>query len=265
MRGFVIERLLASWMLLLVVAGCATVGRTTDGYTNKNIDKNNRLTITLGEYNYGDRTVLAQSLQRRARSLLGDDVWVQRGERGLAVNYGHFANNKRAKKAFRKVKKNYKALRAGYLQFPYIKEIPRPNPAAPAQWDLLNNNCAFSFEIGTYFDLPEKNYYDRKQDAVNAVKKLRQEGETAFYVHGHTESRVYAGCFSHKDIVHKWERGRDAFIYSPVVRLFLQKYPYRYEHGAIVYHIRHDKGKKIRTPQRPMPVEVESIRREIVF
>jgi len=102
---------------------------------------------------------------------------LQRGDRGLAVNYGRFANNKQAKKAFRKVKQNYKALRAGYLQFPYIKEIPRPNPAAPAQWDLLNNNCDFTFEIGTYFDLPEKNYYNRKQDAVNAVKKLRQEGE----------------------------------------------------------------------------------------
>ena len=57
-RGFVIERLLATWLLLLVVTGCGLGGKMSsgwdEGYTKNSIDKNSRLTVTLGEYNQGD-------------------------------------------------------------------------------------------------------------------------------------------------------------------------------------------------------------------
>ena len=213
-----------------------------------------RLTVMIAQYNQADSIQLAQVLQQRAKIILkSNDVWLQNDKLGLAVNFGHFKNDEQAKIAFARVKKLYRQLQPGPWQFPYIKELAKPDPPAPDEWNLLNNNCEYSLEIGTYYDVPEKNYFDRKQDAVKAVKKLRQDGELAFFVHGRHESRVYVGCASENQIKCKAKQ--------------LQKnHPFLYEHGAEVYSIEYDENKrKIRKPRRSRFIKVQLIRKELSF
>ena len=227
----------------------------------------NRLTIMLAQYREPNRIELAQSLQRRAERLLrSNDVWLQNEPLGLTVNYGHFETEAQARKEHEQVKNIYKELQPGSWQFSYIKELPEPDPPAPAQWNLLNNECDYSLEIGTYYDIPEKNYYDRKTDAVKAVKALRESGETAFFVHGRTESRVYLGCIPYYRIQQTLENGRAKTQFSPLVKALQARHPYRLEHGAKVNAIERDAtGRNIRIPRKSVFVNVEMLRREKMY
>ena len=243
-----------------ILIGCGAPRQTGNSSaiyypSNSNHSANQgRMTIMLAQYNQADSIQLAQVLQQRAQIILkSNDIWLQNDQLGLAVNFGHFSDDEQAKKAFVRVKKIYGQLKPGPWQFPFIKELAKPDPPAPAEWNLLNNNCEYSLEIGTYYDVPEKDYFNRKQDAVQAVKKLRQSGELAFFVHGRHESRVYVGCASANQIKYKAKQ--------------LQKnHPFLYEQGAEVYSIEYDENnRKIRKPRRSRFIKVELIRQELFF
>lgn len=218
-----------------------------------------QLTILLAQYNQPGKMQLASELQSRARKVLGsDDVWLQNSELGLAVNYGHFETDSQAKKELAGVKKIYGQLEPGPWQFCYIMEIPEPDPPAPEQWNLLKSNCAHSLEIGTYYDVPEKNYYNRKADAVKAVTNLRQDGEAAFFVHGRFHSRVYVGCLSSVDFGKQWENGVQKTTLSPSAQELRSKYPFYHENGYKIYDISYDDdGNKVRAQRKSRFIKLD--------
>ncbi len=93
-----------------------------------------KLTILLAQYNQPNKTQLSQELLRRARHLLGtNDIWLLKGQLGLAVNYGHFQSQTEAEKRLVQVKKIYAKLQPGPWQFPFIKEIPEPVQPTPRE------------------------------------------------------------------------------------------------------------------------------------
>ena len=93
-----------------------------------------KLTILLAQYNQPNKTQLAQELLRRARHLLGtNDIWLLKGQLGLAVNYGHFQSQTEAEKRLVQVKQIYAKLQPGPWQFPFIREIPEPVQPAPKE------------------------------------------------------------------------------------------------------------------------------------
>jgi len=226
-----------------------------------------KLTILLAQYNQPDKLQLAQGLLRRARRLLGtNDIWLLKGQLGMAVNYGHFRTQNEAGKKLIQVKKIYSKLQAGPWQFPFIKEIPEPNPSAPEEWNLLNNNCEFSLEIATYYDDPKNNYYGRKIDAVKAVQSLRQSGEIACFVHGNMHSRVYVGCLSREHFRPVRKDGQMKISLSPQARLLQKKYPVHYEQGNKVYVIKRDeKGREVKNVVPSKFIEVEMLKRELPY
>ena len=91
-------------------------------------------TVLLAQYNQPNKAQLAQSLLPRARRLLStNDIWLLKGQLGLAVNYGHFRNRNEAEKRLIQVKKIYAKLQPGPWQFPFIKKIPEPVQPAPRE------------------------------------------------------------------------------------------------------------------------------------
>lgn len=253
--------------LATMLTGCGgPTGSHFQSRTQANIKKT-RFTIELASYNQFDRIQLAQQLQQRAKtSLPGDDIWLDHNEQGLSVNYGHFQNHDKARRQLQLVKKYYKKLNAGQYQFCYIKIIAQPDPPAPPEWNLLYNNCHYSLEIGLYYDVPEKKYYNRKADAVQAVKNLRHDVKNAFFLHGRFQSRVYVGCFPASIKQQTYQHGKLVTTLSPFVELLIKKYPYRYENGGKIFDIIHGpNNKKIRAPRRPTLVEIDTIRHNIPF
>jgi len=222
------------------------------------------LTILLAQYNDANKVQEAQALQQRAQRLLGtDDIWLTNEELGLAVHYGHFENMEEAQKGKEQVKKMYKKLQPGRWQIFFVKEIPGPDPAAPGQWDLLQSECDYSLEIGTYYNVPEKDYYERKKDAVEAVRVLRESGQTAYFVHGRLASRVYVGCIPASQVRPPRDPSAPITIVSPEVKLLQKQYPHYYEHGAILYVHKRDKlGRDVKLPVQSAVVGVEYLRQK---
>ena len=215
-----------------------------------------KVTIMLAEYNNFDAAEMATNLQWRAKRTLGsDDVWLEQSGLGVIVNYGHFATSREAKKGSAWVLKHYGDLDAGPYQFFYVREVQQPDPPAPEEWQLLGSvgsGCRHSLEIATYFNVVEKDFFGRKSAAVAAVRKLREEGETAFFLHGRLESRVYVGCFS---------SGVD-----PEVGQARMRYQFRRENEAKFYAIQQtSEGKEIRVPRRPVLVDVAQLELEKGF
>ena len=137
--------------------------------------KKGRFTIVLAQFVEYDREQKAQRLQGRAKQLLNsDDVWFEFDQLRLSVNYGHFQKHKDALKELQRTRKLYPQLGLGpkNLQFCYLKEIPQPDPPAPEDWHIFNSGCAYTLEMAVFFNVPDKNYFNRKTDAVEAVKLL---------------------------------------------------------------------------------------------
>jgi hypothetical protein len=229
-------------------------------------------TIVLAQYKQTDSTMLAQNLMRRAKALLKtDDIWLLNDNSSLYVNYGHFSSETgKIEKEFKQVKKiYYDQIQAGPYQFCFIREIPGSDPIAPYEWNLLNSDCFATLEIGCYYNVPENNYYNRKEDAIQAVKDLRQAGEIAFYIHGDFESRIYIGCIPKKHIMNLYSSSQNP---NPIQALqdalapLQKRNPYRYENGGIIYLVIYDENKnRIRTPKPSIPRDIEEIRRNLTF
>ena len=93
-----------------------------------------RFTIVLAQYGQYDRVALAKALQTRAkRALRTDDIWLHNDEKWLNVNYGHFAGQEEAERAFKTIQKSYPSLNAGAMQFCFVREIVQPRPAGAAR------------------------------------------------------------------------------------------------------------------------------------
>jgi hypothetical protein len=243
---------------ILAAGGCggpAAAGSKPE--TNIGVASKGRFTITLAQYDFEDRSENAQLLMQRAKAVLKtNEIWLDREPDRLSVNYGHFEKNmpdSPIQRELAKIKKIYKQLDAGPYQFCYIREVAESDPTAPREWNLLNQDCYYSLEIGTYFNVPEKEYYNRKADAVQAVKVLRESGDPAFFVHGRNESRVFIGCMPFN-------------VSEPFIKLVLRKYPFRFENGAKVYNIRQNtEGQKVRLPVDSILIEVSLLKKELPF
>ena len=223
----------------------------------------------LAQYNQVDKVQTAQALQQRAGKLLNSkDVWLEYDQGGISVNYGHFDRNtpnSQARQELKRVVGVYESMQAGDYQFCYIKEIVPPDPPAPVEWNLLESGCIFSLEIATYYDVPEKGYFNRKADAVQAVRNLRDQGEEAYFVHGRFESRIYVSCLPATAVQLQEVGNQRQVVLSPLVELLRRKYQF-HENGSKIYDIILDRNnKKIRKARRGVVMKVDALAGETPY
>ncbi len=262
-----------SFLLLAIYSGCAGPGSTRDkapwgsGRSGSSEGDRPRLTVVLAQYGGENRIAAARDLQPRARNVLDtEDVWFQNADDYLQVNYGHFRTNKEAEAALEKVKKLYDKINPGRLQFAFVKEIPAPDPPAPAEWDLHDSPCEYTLQIGIYYDEPEKDYYNRKADAVEAVRRLRESGQKAYFYHDKFHSRVCVGCFPASHVNYTVINGKQDISLSPQIKLLQKQHPYHYDQGFKIYEIMYDKkGKKYRIPHQSVLIRVADLERDTDF
>ncbi|MBN1844310.1 MAG: hypothetical protein JW810_01420 [Sedimentisphaerales bacterium] len=218
-----------------------------------------QFTVVLAQYIQEDRNQLAGSLQVRARSLLGsDDVWMEFEQGRLTVNYGHFDDIDKAERELERVRSLYSQLGLGpsNLQFSYLRELPQPDPPAPQEWNLPFSGCSYTLEMAVFFNVPEKGYFNRKADAVQAVRNLRAEGKQAYFLHGPQASWVYVECLPPTIFQRSGDDGQVHNSLSPLVNALRKKYQY-HENGQRIYDIARDKnGRRVRVPRLPRFIDV---------
>jgi hypothetical protein len=79
--------------------------------------------------------------------------------------------------------------------------VPLPGrPVGPPEWNILNTDAVYTVQMATYYDVPEKNYYGRKQSVVDLCRKFRDMGYDAYYYHGPVRSHVTIGRFGEEAI-----------------------------------------------------------------
>lgn len=254
--------------VLSVAIGCQSAGRRNGSAVRmptRTISKNTeKFTIVLAKKNAYDDLQNAQELQQRAKDIIGSaDIWLHSDAVELTINYGHFPDKNptgKARTECKRLKELYKQIGFDRSQFFYISPIPQPDPSAPAAWQLFNSQCAFTLQIGTYYNVPEEDFYDRKALAVEAVKNLRESGETAFFLHGPLESSVYVSCLPTDALQPVMQNGVWVNQIAPIARARLARYEFHYENGAKIYDIgTGPQGEKIRLPRRPALIDVRML------
>jgi hypothetical protein len=74
--------------------------------------------------------------------------------------------------------------------------VPVPGkPVGPPELNLDNAPGEYALVVAAFYDVPEANYYGRKQFAVEYCQQLRKQGYEAYYTHGLSQSLVVIGSF----------------------------------------------------------------------
>ena len=80
----------------------------------------------------------------------------------------------------------------------YAKALVIPLPVedvGPPPWRLSGIRGEWTVVVASFYDVPEANYFGRKENAVEYCKQLRSEGREAYYHHGPARSNVTVGSF----------------------------------------------------------------------
>ena len=127
------------------------------------------------------------------------DWYVLHSEKESTIYYGYYrsldnpAEKQRADTDRLKISMLHDRLNNRMVRGGVLVAITPPDPVAPPEWNLLNarKDAYWTIEIATFAgDLK------RKEAAVQAVRELREKGETeAYYYHGPTASSVCIGAW----------------------------------------------------------------------
>lgn len=110
------------------------------------------------------------------------------------VYYGRYFTRAEAQQATQNMRfKRYRG------EYPFKTAAVGTLPGAsvgPEKWDLSKQKDGYYTAVIAYFyNMPEKNYMNRKDYAVEFCKIAREHGYEAYYYHGTTKSMVTIGLF----------------------------------------------------------------------
>lgn len=160
------------------------------------------------------------------------DWYVIHSEKDSTIYYGYYrsladpAEKGRAENDRARIGKLTDQLGNRLLRGDVLVAITAPDPQAPAAWNLLNarRDAYWTIEIATFAGNPK-----RKEAAVDAVRELREKGETeAYYYHGASASSVCIGAWPRDAVAEqgtginrKGDTRDDAHTQSPDQPLFV--------------------------------------------
>jgi hypothetical protein len=239
---------LVSFVVIAFLVGGCDQNYSMSGRQSRSKAAHKRFSLSLAVYQSEERYQLAQQLQQRVQRLLNrSDVWIETMPKGLSVNIGHYKTLEKAKRALPNIHGAYAGLQPGSYQFLYAKEVPAADPEIPADWNITYSRCDYSLQIAIYYNVAENNYFSRKQDAVDAVKELRDSGSPAYVYHGYHDSLVLIGCIG-------------ANAAAPFIAFLRKQYPWHYENSYRVYQVTKDsQNNKVRLQSKSFIVKLEEI------
>lgn len=140
--------------------------------------------------------------------------------------------------------------------YPFLLAMPVPVETVPTrrdppEWDLGRSDGDYSLLIAVFTGVE-----DRRAVAVEYVRRLREQGDEAYYYHDPTRSHVCVGSFNGRT-VRQLPNGVMRVL-DPDYRRYKSKYPYYTLDGQYVLQVRRDTSGRVvaKTRQRSRLVEV---------
>jgi hypothetical protein len=132
--------------------------------------------------------------------------------------------------------------------YPFALAAPIPldeGPVGPPEWDLLQTNASYSLLIAVFTAVE-----DRKGVAIEYVRRLRADGDEAYFYHDATRSHVCVGTFGASE-VQRLPNGV-LRVKNPDYERYRRKFPHYTLDGEYVSQVRRDAaGRKITGPRQP--------------
>ncbi len=203
----------------------------------------------------------AQDMAEKAKAAFGaENIWLQKGLLGYSINYGHFDSERRAQQARDDIRDNARQLQ---LYFLTIVEADT-DPPMPDDFHLLNHRFPLTIEVCRFTNEPENRYFNRKADAVAAVRKLRASNYDAYLIHGPVDSRVYVGAFYDEDLVWNQNRFGQPVVsgYGPRIKSTLSQFTFYYFNGLKMKEVTTDKTMTTKLSEaffRPIVIALDAI------
>jgi len=179
--------------LWLAIAGCQPgEGLNLSG----NNTPEDEYTVMLIMLNGPDHVQMADMyLQRTQQYTHWSGLYVVNKDDSSVLYWGRYRSREEAMKNLRAAKE-YVAPATKQKIYQMAAIVPLPGKdVGPAEWNLKNATGEHTVLVAVFQDLPQQNYYGRKTRAVELCKKLREQGQQAYFFHETSRSGVTIGMF----------------------------------------------------------------------
>lgn len=193
-------------------------------------------TILLARYKGPAHVRLASGAKRELKSQGWKDVFVVHEHEFSAVYSGHYDETRQASRDLKKAKNFTLANGRKPFDKAIVVSVPGTHDKGPEKWNFKNAVGRYSLLVAIFYDVPQQNYFGRRLRAVELCKKLRKQGEEAYFYHGPNKSGVTIGTFGpnaiktqvmkvkHPETGQYFEQDRK-YINDPRLRALRNKYP----------------------------------------
>lgn len=157
-------------------------------------------TIYCRDFTGPTHAAVAEQVKKQVEQVSGlKDFYLVRGESRTVLYHGFYttfddgvdrAEAKRARSHRNMLESLVDARQAKIFPRTVFEPLERPNPDAPADWDLQNAKGYWTLLVATYTDP-----VGGKQAAVDSVKEARKQGYEAYYFHKDSQSHVCVGSW----------------------------------------------------------------------
>src|SRR5687767_7430671 len=178
--------------------------------TSINIPKDARWTIYCGTFGGADHLAQAKAAREKLTQMSRMRDWylvTADGRSTLYYGYYRSINDQKDPKESQRAQEDRKAVLAltdatGRKLFStaFLVELDSADPASMPEWDLENVKGVYTVQVAVY-----KGSHERKQFALDAVRKARELGYPAYYYHGPTASSVCVGAWPAEAVVERAE------------------------------------------------------------
>jgi hypothetical protein len=175
-------------VLAVALAGCAPEASEDDDH----------YTILL--YTHAAPTTHARDAKthlEKARRYTGwSDLYVISHENESSLYRGRFRTTEDAQGELMESKTYLTPQKIRLFARAHLVRIPGKD-IGPPEWSLANAppEAIYTVQVGVFFNVPDKDYFERKARAVRCCTELRKQNYEAYYYHGQSTSIVTIGLF----------------------------------------------------------------------
>ncbi|MBN1555931.1 MAG: hypothetical protein JXA11_14400 [Phycisphaerae bacterium] len=182
--------------LCTVLVGCDGAGAGGGGWNLGGYAAEDEYTLLLTTLTGPDHVNLADLyLQRMKQYTDWQGLYVVNKDESSALYWGKYRTRQDALKNLQTAKQ-YVTPGSGENLFRMATIVPLPGQdVGPSEWNLKNARGEYTVLVAVFQDLPQQNYVGRKSRAVDLCKKLRQQGQEAYFLHETSRSGVTIGTF----------------------------------------------------------------------
>ena len=190
---------IASAMLIVAgltagLIGCNGSGSSLSG-TGTRASQEARYTLLLKTFTQASHLQDASHYKLNTEKHAGwNGLYIETDDDRSVLYWGKYATVEDAKKNLKTAQEYTAPFGAKVYSLAMLIPIKK-DVQAPPQWDLRIAPGVYTVLVAEFYDVPDRDYYGRKQFAVEYCRQLREQGKRAFYYAGLNKSQVTVGAF----------------------------------------------------------------------